>query len=164
MPGRFDKDYYAVDLLSDILSRGQSSRLYQQLVKEKEIFTSISSFVMGTIDPGLFVISGRVKDNIKLEDAEQEVEHLLNKLIEERVEEVELEKVKNQTESTLEFGEVEVMNRAMNLAFAKLSGNAGLVNEESALINATTVDDIHRVAKEVLREENSSTLYYQAEN
>src|SRR5690606_9719843 len=59
MPGRFHDDYYACDLLSDILSRGQSSRLYQKLVKEKEIFTSISSFVMGSIDPGLLVVSGR---------------------------------------------------------------------------------------------------------
>jgi zinc protease len=75
----------------------------------------------------------------------------------------ELDKVKNQTESTLEFGEVEVLNRAMNLAFAKLSGNAGLVNEESKLINLTTLEDISRVAKSILREENSSVMYYEAE-
>ncbi|HTE34125.1 MAG TPA: pitrilysin family protein [Chryseolinea sp.] len=163
MPGRFDKDYYAIDLLSDILSRGQSSRLYQQLVKEKEIFTSVSSFVMGTVDPGLFVISGRVKDNVTLQDAEREVDAVLEVLKMQGAEEVELEKVKNQTESTLEFGEVEVMNRAMNLAFAKLSGNADLVNEESHLINATTTADIQRVANMILRDQNASTLYYKAE-
>lgn len=163
MPGRFDKDYYAADLLSDILSRGQSSRLYHELVKEKEIFTSISSFVMGTIDPGLLVISGRVKDDVSLEVAEKEIDAVLDSILKDGVTENELEKVKNQTESTLEFGEVELMNRAMNLAFAKLSGNAGLVNEESKLINAVTSADIHRVAQHILQEKNSSTLYYKAD-
>lgn len=162
MAGRFEKDYYAGDLLSDILSRGQSSRLYQQLVKEKEIFTSISSFVMGTIDPGLLVISGRVKDNITLQQAEAEIDEVVAGLIRTGVQKEELDKVKNQTESTLEFGEVELMNRAMNLAFAKLSGDAQLVNLESQLINDVTVDDIKRVAAEILREENSSTLYYES--
>jgi zinc protease len=163
MPGRFHNDYYAIDLLSDILSRGQSSRLYQQLVKKKEIFTSISSFVLGSIDPGLLVISGRVKDGIALVNAEAEVQNVMDQLLIQGSDERELDKVKNQTESTLEFGEVEVLNRAMNLAFAKLSGNTGLVNEESKLINLTTLEDISRVARNILREENSSVLYYEAE-
>ncbi|HEX6892255.1 MAG TPA: pitrilysin family protein [Chryseolinea sp.] len=163
MPGRFHNDYYSIDLLSDILSRGQSSRLYQQLVKKKEVFTSISSFVLGSIDPGLLVISGRVKDGITLVDAEAEVQTVIDQLLISGSDERELDKVKNQTESTLEFGEVEVLNRAMNLAFAKLSGNAALVNEESKLINLTTLDDISRVAKNILREENSSVMYYEAE-
>ncbi len=162
MPGRFHDDYYAIDLLSDILSRGQSSRLYQQLVKEKEIFTSISSFVMGTIDPGLLVVSGRIKDGISIEDAEHEVETILKQVVADGVATAELEKVKNQAESTLEFGEMEVMNRAMNLAFSKLSGDANLVNEEGAKINAVTTDDIKRVAGDILKESNSSVMYYRA--
>ena len=162
MPGRFHDDYYAIDLLSDILSRGQSSRLYQQLVKEKEIFTSISSFVMGTIDPCLLVVSGRIKDGISIEDAEHEVETILKQVVADGVATAELEKVKNQAESTLEFGEMEVMNRAMNLAFSKLSGDANLVNEEGAKINAVTTDDIKRVAGDILKESNSSVMYYRA--
>jgi zinc protease len=163
MPGRFHNEYYAIDLLSDILSRGQSSRLYQQLVKKKEIFTSVSSFVLGSIDPGLLVISGRVKDGIALVDAEAEVQNVIDQLLIQGSDQRELDKVKNQTESTLEFGEVEVLNRAMNLAFAKLSGNTALVNEESKLINLTTLDDVSRVARNILREENSCVLYYEAE-
>jgi zinc protease len=162
MPGRFHKDYYAIDLLSDILSRGQSSRLYQQLVKEKEIFTSISSFVMGTVDPGLLVISGRLKEGISLEHAEQEVDTILQQVVTNGVAEAELEKVKNQAESTLEFGEMEVMNRAMNLAFSKLSGDANLVNEEGNQINAVTVADVKRVANDILKETNANVMYYKA--
>ncbi|MBT1702635.1 M16 family metallopeptidase [Chryseosolibacter indicus] len=164
MPGRFHQDYYAIDLLSDVLSRGYSSRLYQKLVKEKEIFTSISSFVMGTIDPGLLVINGRVKNGIDLKDAEAEVDAILKDVVANGVEEEELEKVKNQAYSTLEFGEVEVMNRAMNLAFAKLSGNADLVNQEGPQIKAVTTEDIKRVAADVLQDANASVMYYQAKN
>lgn len=162
MPGRFHADYYASDLLSDILSRGQSSRLYQKLVKEKEIFTTISSFVMGSVDPGLLVVSGRVKPGIAIEDADRMVNDVLDDVLQNGVSEEELRKVKNQAESTIEFGEVEVMNRAMNLAFAKLSGDAGLVNHEIDMIEKVSEQDVRRVAGEILREENSNTLYYRA--
>jgi zinc protease len=160
MPGRFHQDYYATDMLSDILSRGESSRLYQTLVKEKEIFNSISTFVMGTIDPGLLVVNGRLKEGIKLADAENEVDEILQKIISDGVTENELKKVKNQSAATLEFGEVEVINRAMNLAFASLSGDAGLVNKEIESIEKVSQDDIQQIAKEILREENSSVMYY----
>ena len=146
--------------LSDILSRGHSSRFYQQLVQEKEIFTSVSSFVTGTIDPGLFVVSGRIRDGITMEQAEKEMDLILQEVVREGILAEELEKVKNQSESSLEFGEVEVMNRAMNLAFSALSGDANLVNQEGERIKAVTAADIHKVAKEILREENSNVMYY----
>jgi zinc protease len=162
MPGRFHDDYYATDLLSDILSRGQSSRLHQELVKKKEIFTSISSFVMGTIDPGLFVISGRLREGVHLHDAERYVGDVVDKVLREGVGNEELEKVKNQAESTLEFGEVEVLNRAMNLAFGKLSGDANIVNEEGERIAAVTQGDIKRAAESILTETNANVLYYKS--
>lgn len=162
MGGRFEDDYYAADLLSDVLSRGQSSRLYHQLVKEKEIFTSISSFVLGTIDPGLLVISGRVKDGIELEAAEAELNKILQQVVEEGIKAEELEKVKNQAVSTIEFGEVEVINRAMALAFAALSGDTNLVNTEKGLIEAVTAEDVNQAAHAILREENSNALYYRS--
>lgn len=162
MPGRFHDDYYASDLLSDVLSRGKSSRLYNQLVKEREIFTSISSFVMGTVDPGMFVISGRVNEGVSLLSAEEAVQEVLSQVVKEGVTADELMKVKNQALSTLAFGEVEVMNRAMNLAFAKLSGDANLVNQETAKIEAISCDEIKRVAENILTTENLSTLYYKS--
>jgi zinc protease len=162
MQGRFHADYFATDLLNDILSRGQSSRLYQQLVKEKEIFNSISSFVTGTIDPGLLVVTGRVREGIGLEEAEAEVDFVLHELVREGASQDEIEKVKNQAEASLEFDEVEVINRAMNLAFAALSGNADIVNTESDQIRKVTHDDLSRVATDILKDENSSVMYYQA--
>ena len=162
MPGRFHPDYYAMDMLSDILGRGESSRLYHKLVKEKEVFTSISSYGMGSLDPGLLVASGRLCEGVSLVQAEEEIDSILKGIIDAGVTESELEKVKNQAETSLEFGEVEVMNRAMNLAFASLSGDANLVNLEAGKIRAVTRQDIHRVANEILREENSNVLHYHA--
>ena len=162
MPGRFHPDYYATDLMSDMLSRGHSSRFYQKLVKEKEIFNSISSFLMSTLDPGLLVVNGRVKDGITLEDAEVEVDAVLRQLVSDGAGEEEIEKVKNQAEAAQEFEEVEVINRAMNLAFGSLSGDPDLVNKERKMIRSVSRDDIKRVAGEILREENSSVMYYRA--
>lgn len=164
MPARFEADYYASDLLSDILSRGNSSRLYNTLVQQKEIFTSISSFTTGSIDPGLLVISGRVKDGISLTDAEREVDLILEEIMKKGVTDAEIQKVKNQALATLEFGEVEVINRAMNLAFAALSGNADLVNQEEEKILEVTTADVQRMANRIFRESNASVMYYKAEN
>ncbi|MFM8911319.1 MAG: M16 family metallopeptidase, partial [Flammeovirgaceae bacterium] len=161
MAGRFTPQYYATDFVSDMLSRGQSSRLYQKLVKEREIFTSISSFVMGTIDPGMLVVSGRVKEGVTLEQAEAEVDAVVADF-KINMNERELEKVKNQALATLEFGEVEVLNRAMNLAFASLSGDASVINQEGDIISSVQLTDVSRVANDVLREENASVMYYQA--
>jgi zinc protease len=164
MPGRFDDQYFAADLLSDILSRGQSSRLYNQLIKDKEIFTSISSFAMGSLDPGMFIISGRIKNGISPELAEQEVDQVLKDLLNNGPKPDELQKVKNQAQTTLEFEKVEVINRAMNLAFAALSGDADLVNQESKKIETVSTEDIMKAATQILDEKNSSVLYYCAEN
>jgi zinc protease len=117
---------------------------------------------MGTIDPGMLVVSGRVKDGVDLLEAEKEVDEVVQSVVSKKIEENELQKVKNQSEASLEFGEVEIMNRAMNLAFASLSGDTNLANQEAEKIESVTIQDIHRVASEILKEENSSTMHYKA--
>jgi zinc protease len=162
MPGRFHKDYYAIDMMSDILSRGHSSRLYNELVKEKEILTAVSSFNLGSVDPGLLIVSGRLKKGVTMEQAEAEIDKVTRKIVEEGATGEELEKVKNQAEATVEFGDVEVINRAMNLAFASLGGDPELVNTELEEIRAVSLDDVSRVAREIIRDDNASVMYYKA--
>jgi zinc protease len=164
MPGRFDRDYYAADLMSDMLGRGESSRLYSKLVNEQEIFSSVSGYVMGTIDPGMLIISGRVKEGVTIAQAEQSVFEVIEQFVQEGVTERELEKVKNQAESTIVFGEIEVMNRAMGLAFASLSGDANLINEESGLIKKVTATEIKSMAQQLLQKEKSTVLHYVGKN
>jgi len=163
MPARLDPRYHAVDLLSDVLGRGKSSRLHQKLVKELELFNNISASLTGSLDPGLLVVSGKLNAGVALEEADRAVEAVVAEFLREEVPAAELEKVKNQAEAGLVFGEIELLNRALALAIGKLLGNANLVNEEPALLQAVTPADVRQAAELVLRPENCSTLYYQAE-
>ncbi|MGI4869943.1 MAG: M16 family metallopeptidase [Janthinobacterium lividum] len=163
MPARLDSRYHAVDLLSDVLGRGKSSRLHQRLVKELELFNNISASVTGSLDPGLLVVSGKLNAGVALADADRAVEEVVAELLREDVATEELGKVKNQAEAGLVFGEIELLNRALSLAIGKLLGNANLVNEEPALLQAITPAAVREAAELVLRPENCSTLYYQAE-
>jgi zinc protease len=160
--GRFDDQFHATDLMNDILGRGLSSRLYHTLVKERKKFASISSFTMGSIDPGLLILSGRVNDGVDLRDAEKSIDELVYRFVAQGPSEEELEKVKNQALTTLELDEVEVMNRAMNLAFGTLSGEANYINTESKKISGVTIEDVRHLANETFTEENSSVMYYNA--
>lgn len=162
-PGRADDAYYPVDLLGDLLGRGKSSRLYQQLVKERPLFNSVSASCTGSLEPGLLVVSGRLNAGVTPEEADAAVEEVLTALRTTPVPADELEKVKNQAEASIVFGEIELLNRAMTLAYGKLMGNANLANEESARIQAITPAAVLAAAQEVLRPENSSTLYYRAQ-
>ena len=162
MPARLDPRYHAVDLLSDVLGRGKSSRLYQRLVKDLQLFNNISASVTGALDPGLFVVSGKLNAGVALAEADRAVEAVMAELLQADVPTEELQKVKNQAETGLVFGEIELLNRALALAIGKLLGNANLVNEEPAQLQAVTPADVRAAAELVLRPENCSTLYYQA--
>lgn len=159
-----DDDFYATDLLSDVLSLGNSSRLYQSLVKEQKLFSEISAYVMGSFDEGLFIINGNLQENISFEDAEKAIELELQKIKETLVQEKELEKVKNKIVSTLLFSETSVLNKAMNLAISELLGDANDVNTEEEKYMNVTPEDIKRIANKILIPTNCSTLIYAKKN
>jgi predicted Zn-dependent peptidase len=164
IPDRLAPEYYAVDLLSDILCNGQSSRLYRKLVKNEEIFSDIDCYITGTIDPGLFIVEGKPADGVTLETAEKaiwtELELLKNKLISAE----ELQKIKNKAESTLIFSELNVLTKTINLAFFELLGDADLINRETQLYQVITSEEIQEQAQKVFAKENCSTLIYKATN
>ncbi|ADB36093.1 M16 family metallopeptidase [Spirosoma linguale] len=160
MPGRFDTDFYSADLLGDILGRSKSSRLYQQLLRNNPVFSSINAYITGSVDPGLLVIQGNLNKGVSLEEADAAVESVVQEFIDQVVPDDELAKVKNQAEATLAFSEVELLNRAMNLAYAANAGNPDFVNQEAEQIQAVTPDSIQKMARQVLRKDNCSTLYY----
>ncbi len=163
VPARLDDRYHTADLLSDVLERGRSSRLYTEVVKKNPLFSSINAYITGSADPGLLVIQGKVQQGISLEEANQAVEAVVEQLRSELVSEEELEKVKNQAESSLVFAEMELLNRAMNLAYAAVLGDANMVNRESEKIQAVTAEGLQQMAREVLRPDNSSTVFYRAD-
>lgn len=162
MCSKTDPEYHTTDLLSDILSRGSSSRLYKSLVKEQKLFSDVDAYVGGDADPGLFTFSGKLLDGVTMEAAEAGIMMELKKLQDELVGETELTKVKNKVLSALMFGEINVLNKAMSLAMAELAGDAEKANEEVARYEAVTSEGIQEIARSIFREENSSTLYYKA--
>ncbi|GAB2516378.1 M16 family metallopeptidase [Spirosoma aerophilum] len=160
MPGRFAANFYTADLLGDILGRSKSSRLYQQLLRTNPLFSSVNAYITASMDPGLLVIQGNLNKGVSLEEADAAVESVVQEFIDQTVPDEELAKVKNQAEATLAFSEVELLNRAMNLAYAANAGNPDLVNQEAAQIQSVNPDGLQTMARELLRKDNCSTLYY----
>jgi len=164
MCSRTDNDYHATDLISDLLGNGQSSRLYAELLKNQKLFSEINVFIMGSRDPGLLVVSGKLSKDVNLQEADRAISAEVEKLRTSRIDDTELQKVKNKIESTLVFSEMNVLDKAMNLAFAELNGDAGDVNLEAEKYQAVKVEDVHSVAKKVLIPENCTTMYYRSNN
>ncbi|SFN78682.1 Predicted Zn-dependent peptidase [Chitinophaga sp. YR627] len=162
MPGRTGKGYYATDLISDILGGGASSRLNQVLVKEKKLFSNIDCYHFGTLDGGLLTIEGKLVKGVKMKDAEKAIQEEIDKVQQTVIPERELQKVKNRVESMLAFEDMGLLNRANNLAFYELIGDASLMNNEFSHYEAVTAAEMHEEAQHLFDEKNSNTLYYYA--
>lgn len=160
MCARNDEEYHTIDLMSDILSRGNSSRLYKNLIKDKQLFSDIHAYVMGDFDKGLFVISGKVNDGVSVEDAEAGIDAEIKKIQTELVSDTELQKCKNKVESTVTYSETDVLNKATNLAISELLGDADLINQEIANYQKVTAEQIKEQANKILQKTNCSTLFY----
>lgn len=160
MEGRNQDGYYAADLLSDILSGGYSSRFYSRLMKEKALFSEISTFVTGDLDPGLFVINGKISDQVSPDLALDAVETELQKILNEKITERELEKVKNKVESTILFSSLHLTEKALNLAYHEVMGHAGEINKQIEHYRSVTREDILTAAGRIFRPGNSASLAY----
>jgi predicted Zn-dependent peptidase len=161
---RLGKNYYAADLISEILGGGASSRLFQSLVKEKQLFSQLDCSHSGTIEPGLLAISGKLVKGVKMMDAEKAVNEEIQKMQSDLVSEKELQKVKNRTESVIAFEDMSVMSRANSLALYELLGDATLMDRELAKYQAVTTQEILDYSKEALAETNSNTIHYYSKN
>lgn len=157
---RNDKRYYIADLITEVLSGGGSSRLFQSLVKEKKIFSAVECYHSGSLDAGTLVIEGKLVKGIKMEDAEKAVEAELEKMRTEKVTTTELQKVKNKVESLIAFEDMSLTNRANSLAFYELLGDAEEMNHELEKYNVVTAEDILNQSQVIFRAANSNALYY----
>lgn len=160
MVERSHPDYYAYDLLSDVLSNGRSSRLFQRLHRQNPIFSQIDAYISGTFDPGMFIIEGRPMNGIKIEDAKQAIWDELELLKKEKIDSRELQKLKNKIESSLEYSEVNILHKSMSLAYFELLGDANLINKEAEEYQKVSSEDIQRVAQKVFIQENCTELIY----
>lgn len=160
---RMDKEYHCFDLLSDILSNGRSSRLFQQLVMDRKLFADIDASITGDIDAGLFMIKGKVNKGISLEEADRAIVEELRRLGENEVSAYELQKVVNKFESNDLFSNINYLNKATNLAYYELLDKAENIDSEIEKYKGVTSRTLKEVAERAFVEENSSTLYYRAD-
>jgi len=160
MGGRFDEGYHATDLITEVLGGGTSARLYEQLIKVKQIFSSIDCYHFGTVDPGLLVIEGKLVKGISMAVAEKAVLEEIEKIKNEILDAKELQKVINKTESVICFEDMSIMNRAHSLAYYELLGDADLMNKELGMYQRVTPSMIQKTAQQIFQENNRNTLYY----
>ncbi|MGH2644909.1 MAG: M16 family metallopeptidase, partial [Chitinophagaceae bacterium] len=161
---RLDPRYYVVDLIADILAGGNSSRLYQILVKEKKLFSSIDCYHFGSLDAGLITVEGKLIKGVKMQDADKAVEEILQDMGEKAVSEEELQKVKNGIESLIAFEDMSLLGRCNNLAFYELLGDAALMNDEMKRYATISVEDIRSISQKIFTPSHRNTLYYFAKN
>ncbi len=164
MCDRLHPDYYAFDMLSDILSNGKSSRLIRRLVIERRICSSVDAYISGSLDAGLIHIVGKPTPGYTLADVEKAVWEELETLKHTPVDEHELEKVKNRYESEQIFGNINYLNVATNLAYFEMLNRAEDINDEVRKYRSVSAGQLQRVAQQAFTTENSNTLYYKAQS
>lgn len=162
MGDRLSHDFFLGDLASDILAGGESSRLVNRLIKERALFSSVNAYITGSLDAGLFVIKGRLMPSTSESEAEDALWGELNELSKGNISEYEMEKVKNKFEANTAFGELNVMNKAMNLCFYQMTGDISLLNSETEIYRSLKIEEVADFAQRTFRRENSSTLVYRA--
>lgn len=161
---RKSNDYYIADIISDVLSRGESSRLYQRLVKEEKLFSEINAYITGDIEKGLFIVEGKPSKGVSLKQADEAIWIVLEDLKTNLLPERELNKIFNKLESSTVFGEMNLLNRAMNIAYFELLGDANLMNTEIEKYRAVSNADIADYASKVFTKQNCSSLFYYSKN
>ncbi len=162
MGDRLSHDFFLGDLCSDLLAGGESSRLVNRLVKKQGLFTSVNSYITGSIDRGLFIIKGRLMPETSEEEAEAALLGELQDLAEGNISDYELEKVKNKFEANMLMGEINIMNKALNLCFYAMTGDITLLNREAEVYRSLTRDEIMEFSRRCFDQHNSSTLIYRA--
>jgi predicted Zn-dependent peptidase len=160
MDGKHTPGYYAADLLSDILSNGNSSRLYRNLIVEKGLFSELDAYISGDDDPGLFSVSGKLIEGVSYELAEKAIWEELEKIKQEMIDENELKKVINKMEANFIFSETSYLNKAINLSAFELFGDASMINRQADFYRSITQQKLIDIANEIFIRENCSTLYY----
>lgn len=160
MGGRTSREHYICDLLTDLLAGGESARIYQHLVRERELFSAANAYITGEREQGLLILTGQLNPSVSFEQAEEALYGELHRLVEEPVGEYELCKVQNKFEANITFGELNVMNKAMNLGYYRLLGDMRLLNGEVDIYRSITAEEIARYIQSHLKPERSATLIY----
>ncbi len=158
----FHPDFYAVDMISDILSLDDSSRFQQELVDKRRLFTEVSALISGEVEEGTFYVYGLMAEKVGFKKALAAIQEQIDKIQQKPISAKELQKVKSKIMTHIAKSKLSVLNKAMKLAFNEMLGDVSLLNREWELYNAVQVQDIQLIAQKYLNEENSCVLEYRA--
>ena len=162
MGDRLSREFFLGDLCSDLLAGGKPSRLVNHLVKERGLFSAVNAYITGSLDAGLFIVKGRLLPDTTEQEAEEALWGELDEMKHGYISDYELEKVKNKFEANMLMGEINVMNKAMNLGFYAMTGRLELINEEADIYRSLTREEVAEFAHKIFTKNNSSTLIYRA--
>jgi zinc protease len=157
---RKSPQYYTVDLISDLLTGGRSSGFYRQLVMEKKLFSQINAYLTGSRDPGLFIIKGRPAADIGIEEAHEAILGEIRNFTLCPPLPGELNKARNKTEAMRQYSYSSILNKAADLAYHELFGDAGNINAETDNYRKISNTDVHKVSHSLFDPGNCSVLYY----
>jgi len=159
---RLNSDFFTLDLITDLLAGGESGRLYTKLVREKKLFTEINAYITSDIDPGLVILQGKIINGVDINKANDAVNRIIMAIKEKIIPSAEMEKVKNKYESANIYGNTNILNKALNLAYYELLGNPEMINSEVELYRNSDQSMVIEAARKYLNDNNCSTLFYKS--
>ncbi len=162
--GRLANDFYAYDMLSDLFGSGQSSYLYQKFVMEDAVFTDISAYITGTLDPGVFIIGGRPAEGVSIEEADKRLSDYIYQLSTNCINTHDLQKVKNRVESIILQNDIKIEDRSSSLAVSECFSCAEDFNDETNRYFAVSEEQINTLCHKMFNIEQETTMYYKAKN
>ncbi len=162
MEGRTSHQATVLDVATDVLSGGESSRLVQRLVKGDALFSSVNCYLTAEKGTGILVTTGRLMEGVTMEQAEEALWRELDNIARDGVTSYELEKVRNKYEANNYFSLINSLNKAMNLAYYEFLGSADMINSVVEQHAAVENHHIKEVCSEIFQKEKASTLYYNA--
>jgi predicted Zn-dependent peptidase len=152
-------DYYALQVLSQALQSGQSSRLYQKLVKDKPMVTNIGGFIDEKRGPGAFYITATLRPGVKTEDVEAAIYEEIERLKKEPIADWELAKAKNSARRAFINNMQSSLSRALLLGqYAVYYNDPSLINTRLDKVSAVTKEDVQRVANKYLQSTNRTVV------
>jgi predicted Zn-dependent peptidase len=162
MPAKLADGFQQTDLITDLLGSGKSAILEQTLVKNGKLFASIGAYILGSVDPGLLIFSGKMEKGVTSLEGEQALDAVVQQFILDEISENSLTKIKNQSEAMKTYESIKLINRAMNLAYYAHLGNPDLYWQEYEKKSALDQGSVKEWANKILKEENASVLHYQS--
>lgn len=161
IPEQGTEDFYAIEMMSKILSDGESSRLNKKCVEESESAMYVGSFPFASEDPGLSFVFGIANSDVNPSDLENEINGEFDRIKSDLISDKEFNKIRNMMENDFIYNFSSMIGIAENLANYKMYlGDADLINTELNRYLKVTKEDILRVAKKYFTEDNRVVLYY----